>query len=297
MGPEDLTAIPVRRLSVYDWVKTAPGISPTSPAGPSMLVSAFGSGVDQNQFLIDGMNVSAPTNGVGRSDPSVDFVQELQIQSVGVSAEYGNVQGAVVNIITRSGSNRFLYDASYYAQTAGLTSQPVLREYDRVNHAQSGFERERYRDFTTTLGGPVVRDRLWFFSGYQHLRDYDSQPGTDPAYPRTYEQDKILAKLTWRLAPAWQLVQSFHEEFSFNPEVPTSNEAARRDPVRQRIGARDELRPSDARARQAIPCGTCGSVAIRLCRRRPRPRAIGRSRTASTSPGTSGARRRKPSAR
>jgi hypothetical protein len=223
LGPEDLTAIPVRRLSVYDWVKIAPGVSPTSPAGPSMLVSAFGSGVDQNQFFIDGMNVSAPTNGVGRSDPSVDFVQELQIQSVGVSAEYGNVQGAVVNIITRSGSNRFLHDASYYAQTAALTSQPVLREYDRVNHAQSGFERHKYRDFTTTLGGPVVRDRLWFFSGYQHLRDYDSQPGTDPANRRTYEQDKILAKLTWRLTPAWQLVQSFHEEFSFNPEVPTSN--------------------------------------------------------------------------
>jgi TonB dependent receptor-like, beta-barrel/Carboxypeptidase regulatory-like domain len=223
VGPEDLTAIPVRRLSVYDWVKTAPGISPTSPAGASMLVSAFGSGVDQNQFFIDGMNVSAPTNGVGRSDPSVDFVQELQIQSVGVSAEYGNVQGAVVNIITRSGSNRFLYEASYYAQTAGLTSQPVRREYDRVNQRQSGFERARYRDFTTTLGGPAVRDRLWFFSGYQYLRDDDSQPGTDPTYPRTYEQDKILAKLTWRLAPAWQLVQSFHEEFTFNPEVPTSN--------------------------------------------------------------------------
>ena len=223
VGPEDLTAIPVRRLSVYDWVKTAPGISPTSPAGASMLVSAFGSGVDQNQFFIDGMNVSAPTNGVGRSDPSVDFVQELQIQSVGVSAEHGNVQGAVVNFITRSGSNGFLYDASYYAQTAGLTSQPVRREYDRVSQRQSGFEREKYRDFTTTLGGPVVRDRLWFFSGYQHLRDYDSQPGTNPTYPRTYEQDKILGKLTWRLAPAWHLVQSFHEEFTFNPEVPTSN--------------------------------------------------------------------------
>ena len=60
-GAEDLDAIPMRRLSSYDWVKTAPGISPTSPAGGSMLVSAFGSGVDQNQFLIDGTNVTAPT--------------------------------------------------------------------------------------------------------------------------------------------------------------------------------------------------------------------------------------------
>ena len=86
---------------------------------------------------------------------------------------------------------------------------------------QSGYERDRYRDFTTNLGGPAIRDRLWFFAGYQHLRDYDSQPGTDPAFPRTYEQDKIFAKLTWRLAPGWQLLQSFHDEFWVNPELPT----------------------------------------------------------------------------
>ena len=79
----------------------------------------------------------------------------------------------------------------------------------------------RYRDFTTNLGGPVVRDRLWFFAGYQYLRDYDSQPGTDPAFPRTYEQDKIFAKLTWQLAPGLQLLQSFHDEFWVNPELPT----------------------------------------------------------------------------
>ena len=62
--------------------------------------------------------------------------------------------------------------------------------------SRSGYERVRYRDLTTNLGGPAVRDRLWFFGGYQHLRDYDSQPGADPAFPRTYQQDKIFAKLT-----------------------------------------------------------------------------------------------------
>ena len=92
---------------------------------------------------------------------------------------------------------------------------------DGSRTGQSGYERARYRDFTTNLGGPAVRDRLWFFGGYQYLRDYDSQPGTDPAFPRTYEQDKIFAKLTWRLAPGWQLVQSIHDEFWVNPEQPT----------------------------------------------------------------------------
>src|SRR5439155_13753908 len=85
----------------------------------------------------------------------------------------------------------------------------------------SGYERARFRDLTTNLGGPAIRDRLWFFTGYQYLRDYDSQPGTDPKRPRTYEQNKMMAKLTWQLAPGWQLVQMVHEEIWVSPEQPT----------------------------------------------------------------------------
>ena len=70
---------------------------------------------------------------------------------------------------------------------------------------------DEYRDFTTNLGGPVRRDRIWFFAGYQYLRDYDSQPGTDPAFPRTYDQDKVFAKLTWQPKPGLQLLQSYRD--------------------------------------------------------------------------------------
>ena len=221
-GAEDLDAIPMRRFSYQDWVKTAPGISPTSPTGSSVLVSALGSGVDQNQYLLDGTSITATGNGVSRAEPGVDFIQELQIQSVGASVEYGNVQGAVVNVISKSGGNRVQYDAAYYWQTGALTSQPVRRAYDPARQLDSGYERAAYRDVTTSLGGPIVRDRLWFFSGYQHLRDSDSQPATDPDLPREYEQDKIFAKITWRLAPGWQLTQSFHDEFWSNPETPSA---------------------------------------------------------------------------
>src|SRR5262249_4448724 len=159
------------------------------------------------QYLIDGTNTTCPCNGVARSELGVDFIQELQVQSAGASAEFGNLQGAVINLITRQGSARFQFDTSYYGQAAGLTSQPVRLAVDPANpeSAQTGYERVRYRDFTANLGGPVARDRLWFFTGYQYLRDYDSQPGTDPAFPRTYEQDKIFGKLTWKLTPRMQL--------------------------------------------------------------------------------------------
>jgi len=184
-------------------------------------VSAFGSGTNENQFLIDGTNFTCPCNGVARSEPGTDFIQEVQIQAVGASAEFGNVQGAVINVITRQGGERFAYDAAYYGQTSALTSQPVLRPFAGSPTGQTGYERAKYRDFTTSLGGPVVRQRVWFFAGYQYLRDYDSQPGTDPLQPRSYEQNKVFSKLTSQVAPGWQLVNSVHYEAWVNPEQPT----------------------------------------------------------------------------
>jgi hypothetical protein len=220
--PEDLRAIPTRRASMFDFIRAAPGISPTSPSSDTtMTLSAFGSGTNENQFLFDGTNITCPCSGVARSEPGVDFIQEVQVQSVGASVEFGNVQGAVINVVTRQGSARFLYDASYYGQTARLTSRPVLLPLTAPMTGSSGYERARYRDLTTNLGGPLLRDRLWFFGGYQYLRDFDSQPGTNQALPRTYKQDKVFAKLTWKLTPRLQLVQSIHDEFSVNPDRPT----------------------------------------------------------------------------
>jgi TonB dependent receptor/Carboxypeptidase regulatory-like domain len=220
-GADYLRTIPTRRFSMFDSIRAAPGMSPTSPSsGTVNTVSAFGSGGNENLFLIDGTNFTCPCAGISRAEPSVDVIQEVQVQSVGVSAEYGNIQGTVFNVVTKQGGDRFAYDASYYGQSSALTSQPVVVQVPRRSF-QSGYERERYRDFTTDLGGPIVRERLWFFIGYQYLRDFDSQPGADPSLPRTYQQNKGFAKLTWRLTPALQLMQSVHYESWISPDRPT----------------------------------------------------------------------------
>jgi outer membrane receptor protein involved in Fe transport len=220
-GSESLPVIPTRRYSMFDFMKAAPGVSPTSPSSGSVdTMSTLGSGSNENLFLIDGTNFTCPCAGVSRAEPSVDVIQEIQIQSVGASAEFGNIQGGVFNVITKQGSDRFLYDASYYGQPSSLTSQPVALLVPG-GQGRSGYERIRYRDFTTNLGGPVVRDRVWFFTGYQYLRDYDSQPGTDPSFPRSYEQNKIFGKVTWRIKPTLQLVSSINDEHWVNPQAPT----------------------------------------------------------------------------
>lgn len=201
-GSEDIDAIPTRRASMFDFLRAAPGVSPTSPSsGIATTISVFGSGTNENQFLIDGMNTTCPCSGVARTEPGVDFIHEVQVSAVGASAEFGNMQGAVINVVTKQGAERFSYDGSYYGQTSALTSRPVSLTYLDSGEQRSGYERAKYKDFTNNLGGPAIRDRLWFFAGYQWLRDYDSQPGTDPTLPRTYETRKLFAKLTWRLDP------------------------------------------------------------------------------------------------
>ena len=67
-GSDDLQKIPTRRTSMYEWIRNAPGISPTSPtSGTSTTVSAFGSGGNENQYLFDGTNFTCPCNGVAPS--------------------------------------------------------------------------------------------------------------------------------------------------------------------------------------------------------------------------------------
>jgi TonB dependent receptor-like, beta-barrel len=166
------------------------------------------------------LNTTCPCSGVARTEPGVDFIHEVQVSAVGASAEFGNMQGAVINVVTKQGGERFSYDGSYYGQASALTSQPVSLRYLGSGEQDSGYERAKYKDFTNTLGGPAIRDRLWFFAGYQWLRDYDSQRGTDPTLPRTYEMQRFFAKLIWRFAPGWQLVQSFHDEIGIDPERP-----------------------------------------------------------------------------
>lgn len=219
---DDIRTMPTRRFSMFDLIRSTPGVSPTSPSsGTVNTVSVFGSAVNENAFLIDGTNFTCPCQGVSRAEPIVDVIQAIDVLSMGASVEYGNIQGGVINVVTKQGGARFSSEASYYAQPAGLTAEPVVISVARGTQPSSGYERVRYRDLTTSLGGPVKRERVWFFAAYQYLRDYDSQPGADPAFPRKYEQDKIFGKLTSRLTPSLQLMNSFHQENWVNPTPPT----------------------------------------------------------------------------
>ena len=218
----DLDTMPTRRSGLFDWIRMAPGISPTSPSsGFINSISSFGSATNENAFLIDGTDFTSPTNGAPRADPGADFIEEVHVQAVGASVEYGGIQGAVVNAVTKQGGDRFALEASYYGQPASLTGGSVRLPVPGTQPLESRYVRAVYRDFSTGVGGPIVRNRAWFFAGYQYVRDEDSQPGTDAGLPRVSAEDNMFGKLTWRPAPGWQLTHSVHNELWVNGEQPT----------------------------------------------------------------------------
>jgi hypothetical protein len=221
-GQETLSAIPVRRFSMFDLIRATPGVSPTSASsGVDPSVSVFGSSVNENLYLLDGTNFTCPCSGGPQPQPDVDVIQEVHVDSIGASAEFGNIQGGVFNVVTKQGGNLFAPDFSYYSQPGSLTSHPVDQPCTRCSEPQSEYTRLRYRDLTTHLGGPLVPNRAWFFAGYQYLRDSDSQPGTDPLFPRSSKYDKAFGKVTWQINDRMKWMSSFHDEFWVSPTRPT----------------------------------------------------------------------------
>ena len=173
------------------------------------------------------------------------------------------MQGAVINVVTKQGGERFLYDASYYGQASALTSQPVSLRYLGSGEQQSGYERAKYEDFTNSLGGPAIRDRLWFFAGYQWLRDYDSQPGTDPTLPRTVRDAETFREAHVAARPGMAAGAKLSRRDRNRPRATDHRHAVRSDGTDAHLDANDELRRSHAHDVGQYPVG-CSCRPVRL---------------------------------
>ena len=106
---------------------------------------------------------------------------------LGASAEYGNVQGAVFNIVTRQGSNAFHGDGNTYFQNDALTGRNTT---DAVGQGLPLSPRQIPRRDRPGVG-PFIADKFWFFGSLQYQRDWDSQPGVDP---NTADRERLAAR-------------------------------------------------------------------------------------------------------
>ncbi|MDP3731223.1 MAG: TonB-dependent receptor, partial [bacterium] len=149
----------------------APGVNPEPKQGGFQIDGASGS---ENSFVLDGVEVSNIRTGTLGSDSNVPFewIQEMQVKSSGVDAEFGGAIGGVISAVTKSGGNEFHGQASLYSRFDALNAgpNPSLRinpfDDDIAEYFQNARDGYRFLNPGYTLGGPIVKDRIWFFPSY-----------------------------------------------------------------------------------------------------------------------------------
>lgn len=204
--------IPVRRFTFFDLINASPGVSQSTQT--SSRSQAFGSAANENLYLLDGTDFTAPFTGAAWPWPNTDAIEEVQVLSLGANAEYGNVAGAVFNIVTRQGSNQFHGDTNFYYQNQSLTGRNTTQAQD----AGSPYNRAKFRDSTTQLGGPVFKDKLWFFGSFQYQADWESQPGTPAEFPAKSQAKRYFWKLNYSINQNHRLQAQMHDDFYEIPE-------------------------------------------------------------------------------
>jgi hypothetical protein len=200
---------PVRRFSYFDLINSAPGVSATSNVGQSTSAQSLGNSTNENSYQIDGTDISSTPW------PNTDAVEEVEVLQLGASAEYGNVQGAVFNIVTRQGGNVFHGDANYYFQNNAMTGRNTTAAVD----GGRPYHRDTWQDATIQASGPFMMDKFWFFGSLEYQKDYDSQPGVDPQFPSLNDSRRVFWKFNYNITPNHRLMHGYHDDYYWIPDV------------------------------------------------------------------------------
>jgi hypothetical protein len=165
-------------------VTTAPGANDETKAGGLQIDGSSGA---ENRFIVDGMDTTALRSGVSNKTVYTDFIAEVQVKSSGYAAEYGGSTGGVISAITKSGGNDFRGLAGTYFRGNGLRApvRPVWRinstdnvtaefitntgsQAPTATNAQAGNDADTWNNWNPVgdLGGPILRDKIWFYTGY-----------------------------------------------------------------------------------------------------------------------------------
>jgi outer membrane receptor for ferrienterochelin and colicin len=197
-------------------LRVAPGVSDdiSSAANPSgdpdqTAISVYGSSGAENSYYIDGVNTTGIEYGFEGKKLNYEFIEAVDVKTGGYEAEYGKSTGGVVNVITKSGSNQFhgdvfgYYDADSLQSSAKATSSPT--------GTVASFTRQ---DFGFDVGGPIVKDKLWYFVAYDRVDNTTNraQPVSGTEIPTDTTRDLASAKLTWQIAANHQLQFTYFQD-------------------------------------------------------------------------------------
>ena len=127
--------------------------------------SVAGSSGPENNYILDGVNTTDPAFGGSGANLPFEFVQEVEIKTGAYGAEYGKSTGGIFNVITKSGTNEFHGDVFGYGTTKGLVRS--VKNFPFTGSSANGFSEV---DLGGDIGGPIVKDKLWFFGAFNPQR-------------------------------------------------------------------------------------------------------------------------------
>ncbi len=213
LNNEFLQNLPTGR-SFQDVVQFLPGV--TGGSNPNI----NGGTLQSNKYYLDGTNTTDPVTGTFSMNFNFDAIEDLEVITAGYDARYNQGLGGTINIVTKSGGNTFEGDFSGYLNTTAL--QAKGGEYSPITNPSEHISGDVY----ASVGGPIVKDRFWFFLSYtfQHTtrwasaradvgRDY----GLYPLTPTKSNFHGIMLKLTAQPAARHKLTFTFRSDpTSFN---------------------------------------------------------------------------------
>lgn len=182
----------------------APGVTNNGPGGNLQISGAMSS---DNLIMVNGAVVQDNVRGTTRPLYIEDAIQETTVMSAGVSAEYGNFTGGVISSVTKSGGNEFsgsLRDSLTNPSWTEISAANEPKDVDKINSVYEG-----------TLGGRIIRDRLWFFGAGRVANStaptrFPTLVGqtNDPINSET-ENTRWEGKLTGQITPSHSLMINY----------------------------------------------------------------------------------------
>ncbi len=197
--------------AIYNLV---PGMYATSDGGGTV---SFGSSARSHKITIDGMMISDIATGDTLLEPGFNTMEEVFVEQTAHKAEYGKVMGAIIQVVTKSGGNKFHGEVEALYRNKGFVSDntkgtPLEGQY-------KGFDRQFEPGFS--IGGPLKQDKLWFFLGGNMNSDYFYAFGyplnnTVPNQLINKTRYMPLGKLTWQLDTKNKIVAQFNWRGLYN---------------------------------------------------------------------------------
>jgi len=170
------TTLPLNGRNFAQLAQLAAGVAPAEPGSrteTSFGFSSNGARALQNNYLLDGIDNNANLGDVLNGSayviqPSVDAIGEFKVQTNSYSAEFGRGNGAIMNAVIKSGTNRFHGNAYEFFRNDKLDGRNAFDFLGRQPYQQN--------QFGATFGGPIIKDRTFFFVDYEGLRIRQALP-------------------------------------------------------------------------------------------------------------------------